>query len=1117
MTPGQPIDFWLCGPLRMRRGDYAAPLRATLLHEVLALLLLRANSAVTIAEIVRSIWPGEGVNHEKIRPYIHRLRDLLAEAELDCRIETLTRRYVLWVDPARVDVLRFGRLVVEAERADVDARRRLVEEALELCPSDELLNGFTRAWVHAAREEYRAQWRNAVLLRNQSLLDAGEHERLLAVLQRERAHQSTDQRIVADYLLALYRSGQEVQAREHARRLIEHLVASGKPVQPRLSRIVEAIEHRAGWLNRGPSRFEPAPIDLLPPPTGGLEGRQSEIRTMQDHAAKRDGVRVIGLYGAPGIGKTTLATAFAHRVKANYPGGVLFARLRFDADPADIDAVLESFLRTLGVSPDSIPVGREARVAQYRDLTRRRTMLVVLDNVRSSEDAATLLPTGPGSLAIVTSRERLTTLTARHGALALVLGPIGLPVFCRGLVLLRNAARSGLSVRPMMVTLIGYVIILDAAINSIGWGLDIFANHALITRTIFTAWGNLMDGGYFWHYNELWMGGAGAPGEKAWIIVGVLIVFPLRIAAADLTGGRDLEQTMTALSTLADATLSAAYEIAVGELPAGTPEPRLAVLALGKCGGGELNYVSDVDVIFVAATDADLPAATQVASRLINICGQVAWQVDAALRPEGNRGPLVRTLASHVAYYRRWARTWEFQALLKARPAAGDLALAREWIEALAPLVWRAAERPEAVEDVRAMRRKIIDNIPPRELEREIKRGPGGLRDIEFAVQLLQLVHGRVDETLRVRGTLPALRALVTGGYVGRADGEALLRGYRFLRTVEHRLQLQHLRRTHTVPAEPSALRWLAHALGYTARPGRDAVEAFRADWVGHATEVRRLHAKLLYRPLLEAVARVPAERLRMTPEAARERLEILGFADPAGALRHIQALTGGVTRTAAIQRTLLPVLLQEFADAPEPDRGLLNYRQVSDRLGSTPWYLRLLRDSGPVAQRLARTLALSRYVADLLARDPEALRLLADDTELTPPAVPVSQDRSRPCAPEPQSTPPPVGSPSSWPGPPQHRTPSGSRTRYCSKSSPVGNPNVPGSTRLAGSGSPSATRSSLISQSCATLTRWWSHRYAPVSRSARPWWSRSRWATSWIQTAASCATGVRSTNPGET
>ncbi|MFC5922424.1 bifunctional [glutamine synthetase] adenylyltransferase/[glutamine synthetase]-adenylyl-L-tyrosine phosphorylase [Micromonospora vulcania] len=459
----------------------------------------------------------------------------------------------------------------------------------------------------------------------------------------------------------------------------------------------------------------------------------------------------------------------------------------------------------------------------------------------------------------------------------------------------------------------------------------------------------------------------------------------LRIAAADLTGGRGLEQTMAALSALADATLTAAYEIAVAELPDGTARPRLAVVAMGKSGGGELNYVSDVDVIFVAAEDTDLATSTLVATRLIHICGLVAWPVDAALRPEGNRGPLVRTLASHLAYYRRWARTWEFQALLKARPAAGDLPLAQEWIDQLAPLVWRAAERPEAVEDVRAMRRRIIDNVPPKELEREIKRGPGGLRDIEFAVQLLQLVHGRGDETLRVPGTIPALRALVAGGYVGRADGEALLRGYRFLRGIEHRLQMQGLRRTHTVPTEPTALRWLAAALGYTATPGRSAVESFRAEWVTHAAEVRRLHAKLLYRPLLESVARVPADGLRLTPEAARHRLEILGFADPAGALRHLQALTGGVSRTAAIQRTLLPVLLSEFADAPEPDRGLLNYRKVSDKLGSTPWYLRLLRDGGPIARRLARVLALSRYVSDLLARDPEALRLLAEENELVP------------------------------------------------------------------------------------------------------------------------------------
>jgi glutamate-ammonia-ligase adenylyltransferase len=459
----------------------------------------------------------------------------------------------------------------------------------------------------------------------------------------------------------------------------------------------------------------------------------------------------------------------------------------------------------------------------------------------------------------------------------------------------------------------------------------------------------------------------------------------LRIAAADLTGALDIDATMTALSRLADATLQAAYEMA-----GGTPQTRLAIIAMGKCGGSELNYVSDVDVIFVCETDDDLTETTAIAIQLMQTCAQVAWPVDAALRPEGGRGPLVRTLSGHLAYYRKWARTWEFQALLKARPAAGDRSLGARWQEGLQEFIWRAAERPEAVADIRAMRRRIVDSVPRDEVDREIKRGPGGLRDIEFAVQLLQLVHGRADESLRTPSTVEALRALTAGGYVGRDDGESLLRAYRFLRNVEHRLQLQRLRRTHTVPGtttpnETAALRWLAQALGYRGTADKDAVAAFRADWVGHNAEVRRLHAKLLYRPLLEAVARVPSRDLRLTPDAARRRLEVLGFADPAGALRHIQILSGGVSRNAAIQHTLLPVLLSEFADEPEPDRGLLAYRQVSEALGSTPWYLRLLRDEGPVALRLAALLGRSRYVTDLLIRDPEALRLLADDRELVP------------------------------------------------------------------------------------------------------------------------------------
>src|SRR5262249_45745338 len=143
---------------------------------------------------------------------------------------------------------------------------------------------------------------------------------------------------------------------------------------------------------------------------------------------------------------------------------------------------------------------------------------------------------------------------------------------------------------------------------------------------------------------------------------------------------------------------------------------------------------------------AALTAATRVASDLMRVCGEVAWQVDANLRPEGRAGPLVRTLASHQAYYRRWARTWEFQALLKARPVAGDRDLADRYIEMLAPLVWSASERPDFVQDVQVMRRRVEEHLPAAVAAREGKLGPGGLRAVEFAVRLLQLVHGRAGE-----------------------------------------------------------------------------------------------------------------------------------------------------------------------------------------------------------------------------------------------------------------------------------------------------------------------------------------------------------------------------------
>ncbi len=455
----------------------------------------------------------------------------------------------------------------------------------------------------------------------------------------------------------------------------------------------------------------------------------------------------------------------------------------------------------------------------------------------------------------------------------------------------------------------------------------------------------------------------------------------LLLAARDLAGEVGVDEVGATLATLADRTLSAGLAVALAGLRPGSAPAGLAVIGMGKCGGRELNYVSDVDVVFVA--EGDLDVATRLATDMVRVCGQVAWPVDAALRPEGKLGPLVRTLASHQAYYTRWARTWEFQALLKARPAAGDLALGAAYVQTLAPLVWTAAEREHFVADVQGMRRRVEDTLPPDLAAREIKLGPGGLRDVEFAVQLLQLVHGRADEALRVGGTVTAIDALAAGGYVGRADGATLTASYHLLRSVEHRLQLQRLRRTHLVPDDDPGRRWLARAMGFRPDGRGGAVAVFDAEWALHAREVRRLHEKLFYRPLLHAVARVPSEQLRLSAEQAARRLEALGFADPDGALRHLSALTAGVSRRAVIQRTLLPVVLHELADAPDPDAGLLAYRAVSDALGDSPWYLRFLRDEGQVTERLAHLLGTSRYVAELLTRAPEALRIFGDGAEL--------------------------------------------------------------------------------------------------------------------------------------
>jgi glutamate-ammonia-ligase adenylyltransferase len=434
------------------------------------------------------------------------------------------------------------------------------------------------------------------------------------------------------------------------------------------------------------------------------------------------------------------------------------------------------------------------------------------------------------------------------------------------------------------------------------------------------------------------------------------------------------------LADTADAALAAALRVAEATVCGDRTAPRLAVIAMGKCGARELNYVSDVDVIFVAE-QADALAA-RVAGEMMRVASDAFFQVDAGLRPEGRNGELVRTLESHIAYYQRWAKTWEFQALLKARAAVGDAELGERYLAALMPMVWIACEREDFVTEVQAMRRRVEQLVPADVRGRELKLGSGGLRDVEFAVQLLQLVHGRSDESLHVASTVDALAALGEGGYIGREDAANMTASYEFLRLLEHRLQLQRLKRTHLLPeaSDDEAVRWLARAAHIRPDGRHDAAGMLREELKHQHLRVSRLHAKLFYQPLLESIRPAGLEIVHgMTSEAAERQLAALGYEGPKTALKHLSALVNQSGRRGRVQAVLLPRLLDWMSYAPDPDGGLLAYRRLSEALATQTWYLSTLRDKPAVAKRLMHVVGTSAFVPDLLMRAPEVIQQYGD------------------------------------------------------------------------------------------------------------------------------------------
>ncbi len=448
----------------------------------------------------------------------------------------------------------------------------------------------------------------------------------------------------------------------------------------------------------------------------------------------------------------------------------------------------------------------------------------------------------------------------------------------------------------------------------------------------------------------------------------------LRVAARDLAGGT-LDDVVAEISAIADASIAEALALVDG--------PGLAVIGLGKLGGSELNYASDVDLLFVHHDPG--PVAQAAAERAVALvtamlaeptADGLALRVDVALRPGGRAGALSRSLEATLAYYERESATWERQAMIKARPVAGDHELGRGFVDGITPFVYPPELAPAAIEDVRRTKVRLEEYIRQRGKEFvEVKRGRGGIRDVEFAVQLLQIVHGRRDPRLRTPNTLAALTALAIEGYVADADATALADAYRFLRRVEHRLQIVRDLQTHDLPPDRHARTTLARSLDL---PDADALAAEYERTTGL---VRSIHERLFYRPLLESFA----GPTQLHPghgtdrPSTEELLGGLGFAEPARSYDVLGRLVDPTRRIGKVLAHLFPVMAPALALSPTPDAALVRLERIAEAVGEGRDVADLLATDPVAARRLAHVAGTSSFATDLLVADPSRILGLSD------------------------------------------------------------------------------------------------------------------------------------------
>jgi glutamate-ammonia-ligase adenylyltransferase len=480
----------------------------------------------------------------------------------------------------------------------------------------------------------------------------------------------------------------------------------------------------------------------------------------------------------------------------------------------------------------------------------------------------------------------------------------------------------------------------------------------------------------------------------------------LRVLLADLSAEADLRTVAAALSRIADAAIHGALSAALMEatIRYGTPRDEsggpatITVIAMGKLGGLELNYSSDVDLVFLYSdegkTDSPDPEMVRrnqdffvrVVERTRRLLADRTedghcYRVDLRLRPEGATGPLARSVAGALAYYRSAGRPWERQALIKARAVAGDLRLgAEEFIDRAAEFVYETPLTIEGIGSIKELKRAMERRNPD---PREIKGGPGGIRDVEYVVQFLQLLNGARLPSVRKTGTLPAIEALAAAGVLEPGEAEPLARSYEFLRTLEHRLQTVHEVQTHTMPADREGLEHLALRMGVPSAP--DPIGQF-LELHAHHSAVAREALKRHFHGLFLATspdAEILTD-LALAPDRHPERViawcEARGFADPAGAVETVRALAAsGGPRARGFFASLIPHLLLHIVETPDPDRALRNIEALVRAYGAAAAFWQWLAGNPDILAVFVDLCGWSQDLTDRLLRDPAMIDAFLD------------------------------------------------------------------------------------------------------------------------------------------